>query len=95
MHPTALAEALSLAVERLGGQVRTEPFEAPARLGGGLCWLRGQPVVLLDAGASLDARIQVLARAVATLGSDRVYLVPEVRALVDLDPAQHARADPA
>jgi hypothetical protein len=74
---------LLLAAEKLGVEVRIEPFETPAPKGGGLCVVRGERLVLIDQRAPLSDRILVLARALSELGSEAVYMAPKARELIE------------
>lgn len=78
-----LLDELVQAAARLGVEVRTEPFETPAAMGGGLCIVRGAHLVLIDQRAPLVDRLRALARALGDLGSEAVYMAPEARELVD------------
>jgi hypothetical protein len=78
-----LLDELVLAAQRLGVEVRSEPFETPATLGGGLCIVRGAHLVLIDQRAPLVDRLRALARALGDLGSEAIYMAPEARELVD------------
>ena len=60
-----------------------EPFETPASMGGGLCIVRGEKLVLIDQSAPLLARILALARALSELESETVYMAPEARELIE------------
>jgi hypothetical protein len=82
-----LFDELARAAERLGVEVRIEPFETPASGGGGLCVVRGEKRVLVDQRAPLADRILVVARALAGLESETIYLAPEVRELIEAIPA--------
>jgi hypothetical protein len=93
MEGDALVEELIRAAARLGVEVRVEPFETPPAGGGGLCRFQGALLILVDARAPLPDRVQALARALATLESDHVYLMPEVREL--LEAARGARGPDA
>ncbi|HMH77273.1 MAG TPA: hypothetical protein VK547_11650 [Candidatus Udaeobacter sp.] len=83
MDPQHLLDELVQAAKRLGIEVRSEPFETPAALGGGLCVVRGEHLVLIDQRAPLADRLRALARALGDLGSEAVYMAPEARELVD------------
>jgi hypothetical protein len=48
MDAQPLFDELLHAAARLGVEVRMEPFETPATLGGGLCVVRGETLVLID-----------------------------------------------
>ena len=89
MDPQQLLDELIQAAWRLGVEVRSEPFETPAAMGGGLCLVRGAHLVLVDLRAPLADRLGALARALRDLGSDAVYMAPEARELVD-----RSRRDP-
>jgi hypothetical protein len=88
-----LLDELVQAARRLGVEVRAEPFETPAAVGGGHCMLRGARLVLIDLRAPLVDRLGALARALGELGSEAVYMAPEARELVDrmavADPGRH------
>jgi hypothetical protein len=86
MDPQHLLDELLKAAKRLGVEVRSEPFETPAAMGGGLCIVRGEHLVLIDQRAPLPDRLRALARALVDLGSDRseiIYLAPEARELLE------------
>jgi hypothetical protein len=80
-----LLDELVQAAQRLGVEVRSEPFETPAALGGGLCLVRGAHLVLIDQRAPLVDRLRALERALGDLGTEAVYMAPEARELVDRD----------
>ena len=71
-----LLDELVQAARRLGVEVRSEPFETPAAMGGGLCIVRGAHLVLIDLRAPLVDRLRALARALGDLGSEAVYMAP-------------------
>lgn len=83
MDDRDLLEALVRAAEQLGVRVRVEPFEDPAAGAGGSCLLRGERLLLLNAAAPVAERLAVVARALAELGCERVFLVPEAREAVE------------
>lgn len=67
----------------LGVAVRVEPFETPARAGGGSCVLRGKRLVLIDRTAPLRERIAAFAGALAELEIESVFMIPEARDVVE------------
>ncbi len=83
MDAQQLLDELVQAARRLGVEVRSEPFETPAAMGGGLCVVRGAHLVLIDLRAPLVDRLRAVARALGDLGSEVVYMAPEARELVD------------
>ena len=58
-------------------------FEPPATLGGGLCIVRGEALVLIDQRAPLPDRLLALAPALVELQSETVYMAPEARELIE------------
>lgn len=60
-----------------------EPFETPAVMGGGLCAVRGEQLVLIDQRAPLPDRVLALARALSELESETVYMAPEAREVIE------------
>lgn len=83
MDDQPLFDELLHAAARLGVEVRMEPFETPATMGGGLCVVRGEKLVLIDQHAPLLDRIRALARALGELQSETVYMAPEARELIE------------
>ena len=71
MDAQQLLDELVQAAQRLGVEVRSEPFETPAAMGGGLCVVRGAHLVLIDQRAPLVDRLRALARALAIWGARR------------------------
>lgn len=74
---------------------------ARGRAGGGLCRLRGQPIIVVDQALGPRERIAVLAQALGTFDLDGIYLPPLVRATIRahgsnrvLEPRPLARAKP-
>jgi UDP-N-acetylmuramate dehydrogenase len=78
-----LFDALVRLAARLGVEVRVERFETPPAGGGGRCVVDGRPLVLLDARAPLETRIDTLAAALGAADLDDVYLPPEVRERIE------------
>jgi len=69
---------------RIGLTVRAEPFGSGLLSGrGGLCWVRGRPLVVMDATLPVADRIAVLAGALARFDLDAVYVPPLVRARIE------------
>src|SRR5262249_30815612 len=66
--------------------VRIETLRVPVHHAtGGLCRLRGKPVVLLDNRSPMLDRVLTLAEALAPLAqsSEQVYMAPEARELLE------------
>jgi hypothetical protein len=81
-----LAELTALA-ERLGVGVRAEPFGNGMLEGrGGLCWLDGKPLVVMDETLGVEDRIAVLAEALAKGGFDldAASVAPQVRERIEV-----------
>ena len=91
MDSTRLFNELVGVARKLGAEVRLEPFSIPAATGGGLCTLGRRALILIDHQAPLSTRVEVLARALARLEADTVYMTPEAR---DIVAAVHHRGAP-
>jgi hypothetical protein len=104
LQPAQLVSALEAVAARLGIAVRYEAMDralSPRQAGGGLCKLRGHPIILIDSELTLRERIAVLAEALGTFDLDGIYLPPLVRATIRahgsarvLEPRPLARAKP-
>jgi hypothetical protein len=78
-----LAELEALAA-RLGVAVRAEPFGKGVLEGrGGLCWLDGKPLVVMDAKLAVPERISVLASALGTFDLEVVSVMPQIRERIE------------
>lgn len=74
-------ESLLAVAEQIGVDVRAEPMGGE---GGGLCRLRGKPVLFIDTSADLATRYDRTVAAMASLPElDEHYLVPEMRRDID------------
>jgi hypothetical protein len=86
MELPRLYDELTLAAEKAGISVRTEPFDkaVPEKQGGrgGLCRLKGEWLLLVDARAPLVDRIVALASALAEVDLEDIYMPPVVRATI-------------
>ena len=86
MELTRLFEELTDAARKIGIAVRSEPFAAAfpdgRSLRGGLCTVRGQRVIVVDATAPLPDRIAVVASSLAKVDLEGVDLAPIVRATI-------------
>jgi hypothetical protein len=84
MTPERMLAEFEALASRLGIAVRVEPFETGlSDRGGGLCRLRGRPLVLMDDSLPLGDRIAVLATALADFDLEGVYVSPLVRARIE------------
>jgi len=79
VDPGILAERMKESAERLGMEVR----ECPAESEGGLVILKGRRVVFIPQGTLASRRIAFLARALAEVDTEGVYLLPAVREAVE------------
>ena len=94
MDDQLLFDDLVRAAKKLGVAIRVEPFETPAAAGGGSCVLRGESLILLDAGAPLLQRIGALIRALSEFDSEALFMTPAAREAVEAmrDPARRMSA---
>jgi hypothetical protein len=78
-----LSELETLAT-RLSIVIRVESFGGGTLEGrGGLCWVHGKPVVMMDSSLSVPERIAMLTAALATFELGGVYVPPLVRACIE------------
>ncbi len=79
-----LSELEKLAL-RLGITVRFEPFNAKAAAKGGLCRLRGEPLIVIDVTLPVMDKIGILSQALSAFDLEAIYVPPVVRARVRVD----------
>jgi hypothetical protein len=78
-----LAELEALAAS-LGVVVRAEPFGKGVLEGrGGLCWVDGKPLVVMDARLAVPERIAVLAGALGKLDLGPARVAPQIQERID------------
>jgi hypothetical protein len=84
VSPTRLLSELETVAARLGIALRVEPF-GDERLGarGGLCRIRGRPLILIDASLPLADQISVLAGALSAFDVSGIYVPPLVRTRIE------------
>jgi hypothetical protein len=86
MELPRLFEELTRAAERAGIRVRSEVMDPNLsdvkRPRGGLCTLRGERIILVDAKLPLPERIATLAEALAVVDLEEVFMPPIVRATI-------------
>jgi hypothetical protein len=94
-----LFEELALAAERAGVKVREETFDPNLsdvkRPRGGLCTLRGERLILVDAKLPLPERIATLAEALASVDLEGIFMPPVVRATIGAYAPVGSAAPPA
>jgi hypothetical protein len=81
--PAEILTELEKLALRLGVPVRFELFDLRMAGKGGLCRLRGQPLILVDAGLPLLDKIGVLSEALASFDLEAIYVPPVLRARLE------------
>ena len=74
-------EGLERLAERLGVRVRYEEGDFK----GGLCWVNGERMIIVQKKATLEQKIANLASGFGRLDVGNVYVVPELRKLIEQD----------
>ncbi len=93
MAPPDILRALEALAARIGVAVRSEQFDLSVIEGrGGLCRLRGEPVVVMDARLPIIDKIGVLAAALAAFDLEAIYVPPLLRASINRRRRGNARA---
>jgi hypothetical protein len=90
MEPRILAGRLREVAESRGIEVRTGPADSE----GAVVRLRGSRVVFVPEGAPADATARLIARALAPLDLEGVFLLPAVREAVDRAREEQSRRAP-
>jgi hypothetical protein len=83
VEPREVLAELERLAARLGVAIRYEPFDAKARAKGGLCKLRGSPVVVIDDALPLLDKIGILSEALAMFDLAPIFVPPVLRARFD------------
>ena len=92
MPPEEMLSQLHELARRAGIEVRIDPFDLRSIEGrGGLCWLRGRPVVVMDAGMPLIDKVGVLASALAEFDLEPLCVPPVLRRRIRRRPPKSHR----
>ena len=83
MEAWAKLQILEDALVRLGVSVRHEALPEGTRISGGLCSLRGEPVVFVTPDAPDMERVAVMVEALRKLDTRDMWLPPLLRELID------------
>ena len=79
-----IVEAITDAIERLGVRVRFEELSTEDVQGrGGRCRLGEKEMIIIDRGLGAREKIHILAKELARLPHDDIYLPPNVREAVE------------
>ncbi len=89
MEPEQLLHELLRVARAAGVEVRSERVETRPRSAGGLCWVHGAPIVIVDPTAPRLDALLALARSLSTFDLRRTFMRPAVRAFI-FDPAARA-----
>jgi hypothetical protein len=82
VSPEQMLEELERLARRVGLEVRFESFDPKATRPGGLCTLRGSPLVLVDAHAPTVDKVAVLCGALSCFDIEVLYVPPVLRARI-------------
>jgi hypothetical protein len=83
MSPAELRDQLETVARRLGVRVRFESFEPGAFRRGGLCRVRGETRIVIDARAPLIEQVATLEEALRKLDLEAIFVPPFVRARIE------------
>ena len=84
MDEDTLLGQLEELAHSLGIEIRDEPLRREGSFfPGGLCRIKGEYVLILNAAAATEDKIQTLAKAVNRFDLSRVYLRPGLREFLD------------
>jgi hypothetical protein len=84
MQPKRILEHLEGLAEKLGIEIVYEKLGGEdLRVTGGLCRVRGTFKIFVDRSETVEGRIEVVARALASFDTEQFYLVPQIREILD------------
>ncbi len=84
MKPDQLYQELKDLAERLQITVSEHNLKtAGIKVKSGLCTVKGQKLFILDKHKSIHAKIRILAKQLATISHEHLYIIPAVRKLLD------------
>ena len=89
MNQGEIVDCLAELAEKLGLEVRWEGLIGD----GGICELRGKRILFVDRSAGLDTQVDVMTGALCDEPLEDVYILPEVRELLERARAEKRARD--
>ena len=89
MNQGEIVDYLAELAEKLGIEVRWEGLIGD----GGICELRGKRILFVDRSPGLDTQVDVMTTALCEEPLDEVYILPEVRELLEAARAEKRARD--
>lgn len=84
MNEHIILNQLEELAEKLGIRIRYDKVRKDEPLnGGGLCWLKGEYIVIINMEATVKKKIQILSGAVRHFDLENVYMKPALRRFLD------------
>jgi hypothetical protein len=83
VSPAELRIQLETVARKLGIRVHFEPFKPGAFRRGGLCKVRGETRIVIDAGAPVVEQVATLEEALRKLDLEAVFVPPLIRARIE------------
>jgi len=86
MDDYAIIEQLKKLAKGFGIQFRYEPIsfeEETINVVGGLCKLRGKPLLIINSKATEKDKIKIFVQALRRFDLEQIYIKPAIRALLD------------
>ncbi len=91
MDENSVRELLEELIEGFGVKIRYEAIKQDddsVKVVGGLCLLKGEYVLIVNAKATVKDRIDTLAKALKHFNLEQIYIRPALRELLDKIPEQ-------
>ena len=90
MHPRKVLQHFEDLAEKLGIEIVDEKLgETEFPVKGGLCKVKGTFKIFLDRSESIEARIEILAKALSSFDLENVYLLPYIREVLERSRRSH------
>lgn len=83
MEERKLLGELEALAHKLNVAIRYETFEGETFSPGGICRIRGKPVIMVNQSASLRDKCRTLAKALKRFDLNGLYLKPALRELLE------------
>jgi hypothetical protein len=86
MDEQLIISQLEELAESFGLQIRYEPMhqdEESIKLVGGLCWLKGENVLIINSRATVRDKIEAFVQALRHFDLEGIYMKPAIRELLD------------
>ncbi len=83
MKPEQLYEELEHLLTKLGVEVWTDPFDEDLNSKGGLCRVKGKPILIVNHKLNFNEKNNLIIQSLRTFDLEEIYIKPYIRVVIE------------